>query len=157
MLVFSMNKIELLHGDIILNLYLHGRCNRFLILYQIVPWFAIVHLRLVEGIPAITVLSKTSLIVPTKLNYEILNPKIGWKALHKLYISESDISTTLVEVVSKLIKVQSKTSLKTKWHQISMESFHFPEQRFPRICLNCLSSHCLFNTLSLLFFHSTYF
>ena len=33
-------------------------------------------------------------------------------------------------------KYNAKLSLNTKWHQISMECFHFFEQRFPRICLN---------------------
>ena len=33
-------------------------------------------------------------------------------------------------------KYNAKTSLNTKWRQISIECFHFFEQRFPRICLN---------------------
>ena len=41
-------------------------------------------------------LSKTSLIVPTKFNYEILNTKVGLK-YYKLYYSQRDISATLVE------------------------------------------------------------
>ena len=33
-------------------------------------------------------------------------------------------------------KYNTEPSLNTKWHQISMQCFHFLEQTFPRTCLN---------------------
>ena len=70
--------------------------------------------------------------------FELSNIKhrIRLKVLHKLHYSQRDTSATLVGAVFKLMKVQRKPSLNTKWRQISTECFHFSEQKFPRICLN---------------------
>ena len=87
------------------------------------------------------VLLKISLIVPTKINYEILNIKVNWK-----YYTSFVIQNVIffrphwLKPFSNWSKYNAKLSLNTKWRQISMECFPFFEQRFPRICLNKVPS-----------------
>ena len=106
--------------------------------------------------------------MPTKLNYEILNVIVGYYTsyiIHKVIFRPH-----WLKPFSIYTKYNAKSSLNKKWRPISMERFHFSEQRFPRIGLN--SSHCLCSTLYLvhtwlppyqfpmipsLFYHNTYF
>ena len=59
------------------------------------------------------------------------------KVLQKLYIINNVIFRPhWLKPFSNWWKYNVKPSPNTKWRQISMECFHFSEQRFPRISLN---------------------
>ena len=73
------------------------------------------------------------MIVPTKINYEVLNIKVSPK-YYTSYIIHNVIFRP--HWLKPFSKYNAKPSLNTKWRQISMECFHFPEQLFQRICQN---------------------
>ena len=68
--------------------------------------------------------------------FEILNFKIGKKYYISYIIHNVLFWPHWVKLFSNWPKYNIKPSLNTKWCQISMECFHFSEQRFPCICLN---------------------
>ena len=79
---------------------------------------------------------KESLIVSTKLNCDILNIKVRQKYYTTYIIHNVICRPHWLKLFSNWSKYNAKSSLNTKWRQISMGWFNFFEQRVPRICLN---------------------
>ena len=68
-------------------------------------------------------------------NYEI-NFKVGYKHYTSFIIQNVIFGPQWSKPFSNWSRYKAKPSLNTKWRHISMECFHFFEQRFPHICLN---------------------
>ena len=67
---------------------------------------------------------------------EILNIKVGWKYYKSYIIHNVIFRPHWLRPFSSWSKCNAKPSLNKKSRQISMECFHFSEQRFPCIGIN---------------------